>query len=64
MCDVYYIVISGGVFKEKSELTHLNLLSIHLQGGNISKRLGGNLGCKDKTVHGIQTGFLENSERI
>ena len=48
------------VFKEKSELTHLDLLGIP-QSGGVSKHLGGIIGCKDKTSSWRLIGFPDGS---
>ena len=38
---------------------HLDLLSIPLSGGKMSKRSGGIIGCKDKTSSWHLDGFLD-----
>ena len=46
---------------QRKTRTHLNLLSIHPvgEGGGVSKRLGGNIGCKEKSSSWDSNGFLK-----
>ena len=41
--------------------THLDLLSIPQSGGKMSKRLGGIIGCKDKTSSWYLNGLPDGS---
>ena len=43
------------IFKEKSERVYVDLLSIPQSGGKMSKRLGGIIGCKEKTSFVVST---------
>ena len=51
------------IFKEKSERTHLNLLLIEYPPNRrkVSKRLGGNTGCRDKNSSWHLIGFPNGS---
>ena len=55
------VFLSLSFFKEKSERIELDLLGIPQSGKKMSKRLGGIIGCKNKTSSWHLNGFPDGS---